>query len=146
MYTKNMLMLAEKHHPECIYNFLTTDSLFKFDENGILCISITIKKKFQGYQNRIHGGILSGLLDSVMTRFLFGHNIVAYTVRLNIKYSGPVIPDRIIQIKVSFYDMPDNYFCNVTAVIYQEGNKVVKAEGKFWIKQNLDSGNNEKKS
>jgi acyl-coenzyme A thioesterase PaaI-like protein len=39
----------------------------------------------------VHGGVLAAIIDSSMAQCLMGHEVVAYTAELSIKYRKPVL-------------------------------------------------------
>jgi len=41
---------------------------------------------YQGYPDRLHGGIVATLLDAAMTQFLFTQEIRAYTARMELRF------------------------------------------------------------
>ena len=130
-----MIKLRDKYHLNCIFNSDLFSLKISFDEMGELTAHFNCNEKYQGYSGIIHGGILSGIIDSVMTLYLFGHNIIAYTVRLNIKYSHPVIIEKEAIIKVRLKEKQNDFIYNLTASIFQNKQKRVTADAKFWLKK-----------
>ena len=135
MYYENFIKLQDKHHPECMFNVEALDSMITFNEDGELISHFDCNEKYQGYPGRIHGGILSGIIDSAMTKCLFGHKIIAYTVRLNIKYSHPVVINKEAVIKVNLKKKSNNHIYNVNAIILQDNKRCVIAAAKFYKKE-----------
>ena len=133
-----MMKLKNQYHPHCIFNSDFIDLKISFSGDGELVGHFDCNKKFQGYCERIHGGIIAGIIDSAMTLFLFGHNIVAYTVRLNIKYSHPVLVEKEAVIKVKFKEKQHDCVYNITSAIYQDNNKLITSDAKFWLVKDLN--------
>jgi acyl-coenzyme A thioesterase PaaI-like protein len=86
----------------------------------------------------MHGGIIFGLIDSAMTHCLFGHGIIGYTVRLNIKYLRSIDINSNIKISVELKEKKSDYFVELDAFVFQENKKKVKANSKFWIVKKED--------
>jgi hypothetical protein len=99
----------------------------------VFTLELYCNDSYQSYNGIIHGGVLSALIDSAMTQCLFGHGIVGYTVRLNIKYIKPVNINNnfkiIVNIKESY-----SLFSELEAYIIQNEECKVKAYSKFWTK------------
>ncbi len=132
-YKENWLKLKEKHHKYCIFN--NTNDLnmnIDFDNDGKLIGTFNCDEKYQGYDEMMHGGIISALIDSSMAQCLFGHGIVAYTVRLNIKFMKSILINKDINIEINIEEKSD-HFVNLLAKIIQEDKVKVKADAKFWI-------------
>ena len=51
-------------------------------------------RRFQGYDGILHGGMISALLDAVMTHCLFAHGVRAVTADMTIRFVAPVATDR----------------------------------------------------
>jgi acyl-coenzyme A thioesterase PaaI-like protein len=45
---------------------------------------------YQGYPDRVHGGIVALLLDTAMTHCLFSRGLLGVTARMEIRYESPV--------------------------------------------------------
>ncbi len=134
MYYNNYQKLAKIYHKNCIFNSDIFGLKISFNKKGILTGIFKFDDTYQGYDGIIHGGIISSIIDSVMTKYLFAHNIVAYTVRLNIKYSYPVAINKETIIKAIQKTKSKNNIYNIDAYIFQDDKKLVTAEAKFWAK------------
>jgi acyl-coenzyme A thioesterase PaaI-like protein len=131
MFSNTMTKLRDDMHRDCFFrsNELCTDN--EFDDQGNLRSRFFCDERFQGYTGRMHGGILSALIDSAMTRCLFGHGIAAYTVRLNLKYSHPVEIGKQAEIRVSIAEKRSTII-KLTASIYQDEKNKISANAVFW--------------
>ncbi len=54
---------------------------------------------YQGYPDRLHGGVIATLLDAAMTHCLFSRGIQGYTGRLNLRFRKPVLIGQPVQIR-----------------------------------------------
>ena len=50
----------------------------------------TCDAHYQGYPDRLHGGVIAMLLDAAMTHWLFMHGVRGVTAKLNVRYHQPV--------------------------------------------------------
>ncbi len=88
-------------------------------------------KRFQGYQDIIHGGILAMVLDSAMTHCLFAQGMVGVTADLHIRYLHPVLADTEITVTCSITKQKLKML-TLQAEIRQEGQAKVISEARFW--------------
>ena len=58
---------------------------FYFKDGKAITEYIT-RRKFEGYQNVLHGGIISTLLDEVMIKALLAQDIFTMTVEITVKF------------------------------------------------------------
>jgi acyl-coenzyme A thioesterase PaaI-like protein len=136
MFYKNMVKLQKQYHQECLFNSGIFDLQLSFTKTGELIAHFDCTKKYQGYLGRVHGGVLSGIMDAAMNLFLFGHNIVAYTVRLHIKYSRPVLLGKTAIVKVLGFEIQNGFLYKVQGSISQDNKKLVSAKATFWRVRN----------
>lgn len=71
---------------------------FNAGEDGTTSVTIRDGSRFQGYPDRLHGGIISLAFDAAMTHCLFAHGLISVTASLNVCFVQPVIPDRPIVV------------------------------------------------
>ncbi len=68
---------------------------FKYS-NGRLSTEFIPSKRFQGYRDIIHGGIITTVLDEVMIQAAIAEGIVAVTAELSIRFKEPLRPDEVV--------------------------------------------------
>jgi uncharacterized protein (TIGR00369 family) len=79
----------------------------------------------QGYEGRLHGGVIAAALDGAMTHCLFALGRTAVTAELNVRYRHPVATGRPATVRSRLArDLAPLYL--VQAELVQDG--VVKAE------------------
>ena len=71
-------------------NPLSFGLTFRADDDGVVYGSFQSHTGLQGYDNYMHGGVVSALLDSAMTHCLFNRGVRAVTGELNIRFKFPV--------------------------------------------------------
>ncbi len=91
----------------------------------------------EGYPNRLHGGVISLLLDGAMTNCLFAHQCTAVTAKMEVKFRYPVkarVPATVrAWIEKAF---PPLY--QMKAELEQEGQKKATAKALFMEQPHLD--------
>lgn len=83
-------------------NHAGLDVTFFYDDKGVSA-ECSFDEHFRGYQNRIHGGVISGLLDEAMgwsatmqTKWFY------YTISLNVKFHKPVVFNHPYEVHAQF--------------------------------------------
>lgn len=103
-----------------------------FDDSGRLQGSLPKGLQPEGYQALVHGGAIAALIDAAMTHCLFGHEIMAVTAELKIRYRRPLaigVPTEICAyLKES---LADQVF-KMTAVITQDQETKTEATATFF--------------
>jgi len=133
LFLERMKKMREEHYSDLIFKATDVFSDTTFNEDGSMTTSFPCDRQYQGYAGRIHGGILSAFIDLAMTWCLFGHGVVAATVRLNIKYSCPVLIGIDAVIHVDTPVKENAFLYSIRAYISQVDKKVVTADARFWI-------------
>ena len=130
--------LLKKHHKNCLFKNMLKDSeglSFTFDNKGELRGRFSCDEKYQGYNDRIHGGILAAVIDESMVHCLMGHGIVGVTANLTIKYRLPIYVNKHIEILTSISEkLLDGVLYNMKTELMQDKKRVVTAEGRFFTK------------
>ena len=87
--------LAVRCHPACLVCGRGTDSGLKLDfesqPDGSVVTRFECAPQFQGYPNRVHGGVIAMLADAAMTHCLFARGVSAVTARLELQFRHPVV-------------------------------------------------------
>ncbi len=95
--------LGVRLHPRCIVcgreNNQGLQLKFVAREDGSVEGSFDCSTAFEGYPDRLHGGIIALLLDGVMTNCLFAHGREAVTAELKIRFRSPVRTDRPARLR-----------------------------------------------
>jgi acyl-coenzyme A thioesterase PaaI-like protein len=104
---------------------------FKLLEDNTLCGEFKIHKSYQGYDNILHGGIISTILDcSMINLFYMKKGIELKTVKLKILFRQPIPVGEVIIVK-ALMGKPIRHFYKAKSQIIL-GNKVfAEAEGYF---------------
>ena len=128
--------LLEKHHRNCLFKNILNDSKglsFTFDNNGRLRGRFYCHERYQGYDNRIHGGMLAAIIDESMVHCLMGHGIVGVTTDLAIKYRLPIYIHRYVEIITAISEtFLNGVLFTVKTEIIQDKKIAVSATGTFF--------------
>jgi acyl-coenzyme A thioesterase PaaI-like protein len=97
-----------------------------------VCSDITLGKNYEGWENMAHGGILSTLLDEVMSwTILYFKRVFFVTRKMEVKYVKPVLIGVPLQVSGRLVDGGREGVIAVRAEI-RDGEKVLcKAKGEF---------------
>ena len=135
----NSKILLEKYHRNSFFKhfFHTGNEIpFTFDRKGNLTGAFYCHEKYQGYDNRIHGGIIAALVDESMVRCLMGHNVIGVTVDLNVKYRLPVTVNEYVKITTRIEDkLLGGTLYKMKSELMQQRNVVISASAKFYSKE-----------
>jgi len=86
--------------------------------------------EYQGYPDRLHGGIIATLLDAAMTHCLFARHCRGVTAKLSIRYRRPVL----IEYEATIWAMvvqERGLLFELSAEIRQAGEVCASANGTF---------------
>ena len=120
-------------HPNCIVCSPSNPAGLKmqFDiEEGNLVAEFSCPQKFEGYQNRLQGGVISSLMDGIFANYMFACGIAAVTAELSTRFRHPVktgIPAKLsANLRKESHGV---YF--LEGKLYQEGQLRSTASAKF---------------
>ena len=125
--------IKREEHSHC---FLcgSNEQGFKLDfdlmEDGSIEECFQCSDFLEGYNKIMHGGVISALLDSVMTNCLFAHGIKALTAELNVRFLAPVKTEGVVRLNAAVEKSSGSYHI-VSASLIQGQTLKAKATGKF---------------
>ena len=98
-----------------------------------VCADIILGKYHEGWENMAHGGIISTLLDEVMSwTILYFKRIFFVTRKMEVKYVKPVVIGTPLTVRGKLIKEKREGFVEVQAEIRDEGGKILcKAVGEF---------------
>jgi uncharacterized protein (TIGR00369 family) len=97
-----------------------------------VCTDITLGKNYEGWENMAHGGILSTLLDEVMSwTILYFKRILFVTRKMEVKYIKPVLIGVPLQVRGELIKGGREDLITVKAEIRDENKVLCKARGEF---------------
>jgi uncharacterized protein (TIGR00369 family) len=87
---------------------------------------------FEGYPGRLHGGIISTILDSAMTNCLFAQGYQAVTAELAVKFRSPVNLGSVVVAEArATRDLYPLFYMEASLV--QQGETKATATAKFIV-------------
>jgi len=128
------MRLASESHRDCVIcgvdDPLDLGLEFQPGPGGEMSLIFDPKSKFQGYNDRLHGGIISLLFDAVMTHCLFSLGINAVTGALDLRFLHPVRTCLPVNVKARVKISHPPLFV-LEGILRQENKQLVRATGKF---------------
>ncbi len=128
------LRLRGDVHPHCVVCGAADGGglglRFAVQEDGSVTAEFQSDSRYQGFEDRMHGGIVSCLLDGAMTNCLFAHGIVAVTAELKVKFRHPIALDSPVDVRASITESRPPLH-RVEGTVMQAGEVKAKSSGKF---------------
>lgn len=90
-----------------------------------------------GFPGRVHGGIVSMLLDGAMTQCLFAHDIVAVTAVMHLRFRRPVPLDSELRVS-AWIEHSDATRYELKAELRDADNLLAEAEALFTPQRESD--------
>ena len=103
---------------------------FHSREKGVVWARFRARRRFQGYDGILHGGVISALLDAAMTHCLFQRGIQAVTGDLRVHFLRPVSCGTVLQVCAWPVSMTPPLY-RVAAKLVWGLRVMAKAEAKF---------------
>lgn len=129
-YTK----LHERFHPDCVVCRPRAAGglgvCFVQDGDKGVRARFDCDPLYQGYPDRIHGGVVAMLLDAGMTHCLFHYGIVAVTGRLNISYRSKVALGEPATVRAWIASAAHSLY-RMEAEVWQHDEIVATSDAKF---------------
>ena len=103
---------------------------FEFVGDGSVEATFGCDGIFEGYPRKLHGGVISSLMDGAMAHAMFAREIPAVTAEMTVRFRHPVATDTpaVIRARVGKSRPPLHF---VEAELVQGGVIKVTARGKF---------------
>ena len=134
VYEQTCETMKRRFHSECLFreNRQGLELKTSFGDDGTLRAEFDCRDEYQGYDGRVHGGVLAAVLDAGMAQCLLGHGIVAYTARSTIRYLRPVAAPGRLTIRCRIGESHYDKLYRVSGVIRQGATKCVVANAAFY--------------
>jgi acyl-coenzyme A thioesterase PaaI-like protein len=104
---------------------------FVHKPDGSLTAILNNEKKFRGYHNRLHGGIISVLFDAAMTHCLFAKGFSGVTASLTINFQQSVDPNLPVEVNCHITKSKSRLFL-LEGYLKQDDKVKCTANAKFW--------------
>lgn len=89
------------------------------------------KEVHQGYNNIMHGGLISTLLDEAMAKVLSLNNILALTAKMSIRFNQPIPIGESLEITAEITKNKTGLYFTEAEVKSSKGNVFASAQAKF---------------
>jgi acyl-coenzyme A thioesterase PaaI-like protein len=106
-----------------------------YRQGNSICSDVVLSRNHVGWQNMAHGGIISTLLDEVMSwTVIYFKKAFSVTRRMQVRYLRPVPVETVLTAKGTISSEGKSRTCDAEAVLHDaEGNVLAKAEGEFVV-------------
>jgi len=132
--TENDVGLGESCHPACVAcgdpKRGGLGLRFVRQDDGSVTASFSCEERYQGFPDRLHGGIIALLLDAAMIHCLFARGHHAVTTKLSVQFRHPVVVGEAATVRGWHVGESPSRFV-VKAEIRQSGLVKAVAEGIF---------------
>ena len=114
-------------------------------DDGRLCAEFTAHEQHQGYPGRIHGGIISAILDEAIGRAIQMEqpDIFAVTIELNVRFRKPAPLNTPLRVITEITLDKGRIFEGEGALILEDGTIAANATARYMkldVKQISDTG------
>lgn len=127
--------VSRRCHPACLVcgNDRTDGLALRFEPQADAGVAARFdcSAVFQGYPDRLHGGVVAMLLDAGMTHCLFARNIAGLTAKLSIRYHRAVMLGVPAVVRARLVDTGSPLYYLESEVV-QSGDVCAAAKGTFW--------------
>jgi len=104
--------------------------------DGSVQASFDCDRAFEGYAGRLHGGVISALLDGAMTHCIFAHGHAGITAELKVRYRHPVVTDHVAVVFGRIRNSSPPLYL-MEAELLQDGQVKAIATAKFMAQAQL---------
>ena len=102
------------------------------EERGEVYSIFSLPPEYQGYKNKIHGGIITTILDEMLVWvcYPFGYEVV--TAEIKVRFKESVIPEHKYKVTGKVVKERGPIMEAETWIEDEDGKIVARAEGKMW--------------
>jgi acyl-coenzyme A thioesterase PaaI-like protein len=102
-------------------------------ENGKVYARFSLPKYYQGYDNVIHGGIISLILDEAMA-YLQGFNERFLTGKITVRFHNPLYVGEEVEVKAEVLEERKRFkVTRAEMVRLSDGKKIAEAEALMFV-------------
>lgn len=105
---------------------------FHYNEKNDEIVSTNIfPRHFQGWQDVLHGGLISSVLDEIMIKAAAQKGLKCVTAELNVKFKKPALLEKEFTIKGKVIEIRRKIILAESCLVDSDGVVVATANGKF---------------
>jgi len=127
--------MGRQHHPRCVVCWGQHPSGLKVDYRVTGANTVEGRfgcgRSFEGYENVIHGGVVSSLLDGAMANCMLARGVEAYTIDLQVRYKTAVEVGVPATIRGEWLRAAGPFHL-LQATLEQDGKVRARARAKFF--------------
>src|SRR5210317_1664764 len=108
-------------------------SFFELDNSEILAV-FKPREEHQSYPGRLHGGIISTILDEAMGRAIMMHSedeVWGVTVDLQVRFKKPVPLDEELRVVGRITKDSHRFFEGTGELLFEDGTVAAEGHGKY---------------
>ncbi|OGS22649.1 MAG: hypothetical protein A2252_03460 [Elusimicrobia bacterium RIFOXYA2_FULL_39_19] len=102
-------------------------------QNKTLTAKFTPSKKYQGFKDIVHGGIIALIIDEVMANLAFKLSIPAVTAEISVKFIKPALVNSELTFTGKIKDDSKKIIFTEASVTNAEGSLVATGTGKLLV-------------
>jgi len=111
---------------------------FEATDDGV-ATSIVFPKKFQGYRDVVHGGLVSTILDEAMVTLLNEMGLLAVTAELTVRFVSPVPVGRRVDVAAHLSGHRGRIYALTATATLDDGTVAATAESRCVAVGSLDA-------
>jgi len=108
-------------------------------EGGDTVSRLNFHRNFAGWENMVHGGILSTVLDEVMVKSAAGNGYVCVTAELNVRYKKPCQTERDYILRGRVKEVHKRLIFTEAEILDDSGALVVSGQGKLFLVDTVEN-------
>ena len=97
-------------------------------QDGEVRTTVSFPKRFQGYSDVVHGGLLSTVLDETMVTLINHMGFFAVTGELKVRFVSPLHVDQEVEIRATLVEWRGRVFKVAASASLPDGTEVATAE------------------
>ncbi len=108
-------------------------AFYELDNKEILAV-FTPRKEHQSYPGRLHGGIISTILDEAVGRAIMMHaddEVWGVTVDLQVRFKKPVPLDKELRVIGRITDDSSRFFEGTGELLLEDGTVAAECHGRY---------------
>ena len=102
------------------------------EEEGRVYSIFSLPPKYQGYPDRIHGGIITTVLDEMLVWVCYPLGYEVITAEIKVRFKKPLIPEKEYKVTGKVIRERGKIIEAETWIEDEEAGIIAKAEGKMW--------------
>lgn len=112
-------------------------SIIDGDKKSNVYSIFSLPSKYQGYKNKIHGGIITTILDEMLVWvcYLYGYEVI--TAEINVRFKKSLIPDKEYKVTGRVVKEKGSLMEAETWIEDKKRNMIAIAKGKMWKVKDL---------